>query len=53
MRQLMALPLQFSDSFLKSWTSVFDVGKSKIGLVAAVPTLGYAKVSDAVNFKLK
>ncbi|EIN12892.1 acid protease [Punctularia strigosozonata HHB-11173 SS5] len=43
----------FGDSFLKSWTSVFDVENAKVGLAAASPASPYTKVSDAVDFKLK
>lgn len=45
--------VQFGDTFFKSWTSVFDVGNSRVGLAAAVPATSYPNVSDVIALKLK
>ncbi|EIN12681.1 acid protease [Punctularia strigosozonata HHB-11173 SS5] len=41
------------DSFLKSWTSVFDVDNARVGLAAASPASSFNSTADVVNFKLK
>ncbi|EIN12791.1 acid protease [Punctularia strigosozonata HHB-11173 SS5] len=42
----------FGDTFLKSWTSVYDIGNLRVGLAPASPPPRYNTVADVVNFKL-
>ncbi|EIN04225.1 acid protease [Punctularia strigosozonata HHB-11173 SS5] len=43
----------FGDSFLKSWTSVFDIGNKQVGLAAASPASSLSTISDVLSLKLK
>ncbi|EIN12788.1 acid protease [Punctularia strigosozonata HHB-11173 SS5] len=42
----------FGDTFLKSYTSVFDYGNKSVGLAASVPASKFPSMSDVVGFKL-